>query len=339
MQPSASTELPIVGSGKFQYQPVPGWEQLPEGWSFVEVAAVATDSQGRVHVFNRGEHPMIVFDRGGKFLRSWGEGDFNRAHGLHIAPDDTLYLTDDRDHTVRKCTPEGELLMTLGTSGEHSDTGMTDFDYRQETHGGPPFHYPTNVALDAEGSLYITDGYGNARVHKFSAEGELLFSWGEPGEGPGQFNLPHGIALDSNGRVYVADRENSRIQIFQPNGEFITEWTDVSRPMQVFIDPEDSVFVAEVGKKVGLFPWLEAGPNPVGGRVSIFNLDGELRARWGGGDNPGTPGDFLAPHDIWIDSGGSLYVGEVVWSAAGKHGLGPPNCPPLHKYVRVKSWL
>ncbi len=122
MEASASTELPIVGSGKFQYQPLPGWEQLPEGWSFVEVAAVSTDSHGNVHVFNRGEHPMMVFGRDGKFLRSWGEGNFNRPHGLHIAPDDTLYLTDDCDHTVRKYTPEGELLMTLGTSGEHSDT-------------------------------------------------------------------------------------------------------------------------------------------------------------------------------------------------------------------------
>ncbi len=306
MQASLDTKLPTVGTGEFQYQPVPGWEQLPEDWSLVEVAGLASDSQGNVYVYNRGEHPVIVFDRDGKFLRSWGEGTFNRPHGLHIGPGDTLYLSDDCDHTVKKYTAGGELLMTLGTSGEHSDTGMTDFDYRQVTHGSAPFYYPTNVALDGEGSLYITDGYGNARVHKFSAEGALLLSWGEPGEGPGQFNLPHGIAIDSNGRVYVADRENSLVQIFQPNGEFITEWTDTSRPMQVFIDSRDNVFVADVGRKVGLFPWQEAGPSPVGGRVSIFNLDGELQARWGGGENPGTPGDFLAPHDIWIDSDGSL---------------------------------
>src|SRR5947209_5389993 len=196
----------------YHYKALENWERLPDGWSFGEVAGVATNSRGHVYVFNRGEHPLMVFDREGLFLTSWGEGLVVRAHGITIGPDDAVYLTDDVDHTVRKFTPEGRLLQTLGTSGRASDTGIVGLDYRTIQRCGEPFNRPTNLALAADGSMYVTDGYGNARVHKFAPDGHLLFSWGEPGTGPGQFNLPHGIALDRFGRVYVADRENSRIQ-------------------------------------------------------------------------------------------------------------------------------
>src|SRR5881394_2690032 len=118
----------MVGSGRFRYQALARWEQLPAGWRFVEVAGVASDSRDRVYVFNRGEHPLVVFDRDGKFLTSWGEGIFARAHGITIGPDDAVYCTDDLDHTVRKFTPEGRLLLTLGTRGQPSDTGATSMD-------------------------------------------------------------------------------------------------------------------------------------------------------------------------------------------------------------------
>jgi DNA-binding beta-propeller fold protein YncE len=323
-----------VGQGDFQYEALDCWAKLPEEWSFVEVAGAATDSRDRVYVFNRGVHPVMVFDRDGKYLASWGEGVIRRAHGIHIGPDDSVYLTDDLDHTVRKFTTDGKLLLTLGTSGKPSDTGIEGLDYRTIRHAGPPFHRPTNVALSASGEIYATDGYGNARVHKFAPDGRLLHSWGEPGERPGQFNLPHGIAVDRNERVYVADRENSRIQIFSGRGELIAIWTDVARPMQVFIDKSDTVFVAEVGFCAGLFPWLVPPPDPVGARLSIFNSDGKLLARWGGGDDPTACGDFFAPHDVWADSRGDIYVGEVVMSAGGNRGLVPPTCHTLQKFVR-----
>jgi DNA-binding beta-propeller fold protein YncE len=312
------------------------WEKLPANWDLVEVAGVATDSMDRVYVFNRGEHPVIVFDRDGNFLASWGEGLVRRAHGIHIGPDDAVYCTDDLDHTVRKFTSEGRLLLTLGVSGQPSDTGIDGIDYRTIRRAGPPFHRPTNVALTADGSVYVTDGYGNARVHHFAAAGRLLRSWGEPGSGPGQFNLPHGIALDSRGRVYVADRENSRIQVFGAQGEFLTEWTGVARPMQVAIDPAQNVFVAEVGWRAGLFPWQTApGPEPAGARVSVFNLEGRLLARWGGSGQPWECGEFFAPHDVCFDSRGDLYVGEVVMSAGGNRGLVPRDCHALQKLVRI----
>jgi sugar lactone lactonase YvrE len=324
----------IVGAGSFRYEALVGWEKLPTGWSFVEVAGVAIDSRDRVFVFNRGQHPVIIFDREGRFVTSWGEGLFQRAHGITIGPDDSVYCSDDLDHTVRKLTPQGRLLMTLGVSGQGSDTGINGSDYRTIQRAGPPFNRPTNVALAADGALYVTDGYGNARVHKFAADGRLLFSWGEPGAGPGQFDLPHGIALDRAGRVFVADRENSRIQIFTPEGKFLSEWTDVARPMQVFIDGQDNVYVAEVGWRAGLFPWQTPPMQPpVRARLSVFDSQGKLLARWGGGDNPCAPGDFFAPHDLCIDSHGDIYVGEVVWSAGGNRGQVPASCHSLQKLV------
>jgi DNA-binding beta-propeller fold protein YncE len=246
-----------------------------------------------------------------------------------------VYCTDDFDHTVRKFTPDGRLLLTLGTSGVPSDTGATSVDYRTIRRAGPPFHYPTNVALAADGALYVTDGYGNARVHKFAADGRLLFSWGEPGGGPGQFRVPHGIAVDRHGTVCVADRENSRIQFFDADGRYLGEWTDVARPSQVFIDRAGTFYVAELGYRAGLWPGTTAPtPDAPGGRVSAFRPDGTLHARWGGGQNPCTPGDFFAPHDICADASGNLYVAEVAWSAGGNRGLVPPDCHCLQKFTR-----
>ncbi|MBI3465271.1 MAG: hypothetical protein HY000_19770 [Planctomycetes bacterium] len=330
--------LVTVGNERFLFQASDDWDQLPSGWSFHEVVGVAADSRGRVYVFNRGQHPLIVFDRDGRFLNSWEEDIFVRPHGIHIGPDDAVYLTDDRDHTVRKFTTDGKLLMTLGTRGVASDTGVENSDYRTIRRTAGPFNLPTNLALAPDGSMYITDGYGNARVHKFSADGRLLLSWGEPGDGPGQFNLPHGIAVDRDTRVYVADRENSRVQIFDGAGRYLTEWRDVARPSEVFIDGragrDDLVFVSEIGFRCGMFPGAVPPPNPDGSRVSIFTRDGKLLCRWGGGPDPWATGDFFAAHDIWVDAYGDVYVSEVTMSAGGNRGAVPPTCHTLQKFVR-----
>ena len=260
----------------------------------------------------------------------------SRPHGITIGPDDAVYITDDLDHTVKKFTPDGTLMLTFGTSGVPSDTGATSQDFRTIRRAAAPFHYPTNVALAADGSLYISDGYGNARVHKFSSDGRHLFSWGEPGAGPGQFHLPHGIAVAPDGTVVVADRENSRLQFFSAEGRFLREWTEIARPCQVAIDAQGMIFVAELGFKAGMWPGTTApAPDATGGRVSIFDSAGLLLARWGGGSNPCAPGDFFAPHDICLDSRGDLYVGEVVWSAGGNQGAVPPDCHALQKFARI----
>jgi DNA-binding beta-propeller fold protein YncE len=274
----------IVGSGEFKYKVAEGWGELPEGWKFTQVAGVAVDSQDRVYVFNRGEHPVVIFDSDGKFLKSWGEGLFNTAHGAHIDSEGHIYLADSGNHTVRKFTLDGELLLTLGTENSPGT-------------GGKPFDKPTGVAVAPSGEIYVSDGYGNRRVHKFSPDGKLLLSWGEEGVGIGQFTLPHGVFVDRQDRVFVADRENHRIQIFTLQGEFITQWTDFRecKPCTVFIDNDDIVYVPELHQ-----------------RMSILTIDGKLLARWGRNEPTDEPGYFFAAHTACTDSHGDLYVGEVL---------------------------
>ena len=214
-----------------RYDVVEGWEQLPAGWEHRDVAGVAVDGEDRVFLICRGDHPIIVYDRTGKFLASWGEGEFTyRTHGITIGPDGTVYATDDGNHTVRRFTPTGKLLMTLGTLDTPSDTGYDGKDSINIPRGAGPFNRPTNLAIGLRGDLYVSDGYGNCRVHQFSPTGTLRRSWGAVGQGPGQFHLPHGIAVGPDGRVFVCDRENDRIQIFSPDGEYLAEWTDTQRP-------------------------------------------------------------------------------------------------------------
>src|ERR1700726_2705968 len=173
----------IVGSGKFRYRVNADWAKLPAGWSFKEVGGVGVDSNDNVYVFNRGEHPMMVFDREGNFLRSWGEGQYPRAHGVHMAPDDTMFLTDDGGHFVRKVTLDGKVLLELGVPGKPAP-------YMS----GEAVHRCPHTALSPQGDIYVSDGYGNSRVHKYTSDGKLLLSWGEPGTGEGEFNIVHKIA-------------------------------------------------------------------------------------------------------------------------------------------------
>ena len=169
-----------IGAHKIEYEVLEGWEQLPEGWSFVEVAGVAVDSRDRVYVFGRGDHPMIVFDKEGKFLNAWGEDIFSSAHGIFIDKADNIYCADNVDHTVRKFNTDGELLMTLGDTEHPSETGFK-MDKSPVIRAAGPFNKVTNAAVAPDGDLFISDGYGNARVHRYSEDGELKASWGEPG--------------------------------------------------------------------------------------------------------------------------------------------------------------
>jgi len=272
----------MVGSGKFRYRVVEGWGQGPEGRPFGGVTpAVATDSQDRVYIARREPPAILVYDREGRYLTEWGGEVLSSPHSVWISPDDRIYIADMEDHTVRTFTVEGQLLTTLGTPGRVGLFGL-------------PFNRPTWATLSPDGDLFVSDGYGQHRVHHFTADGTLRHSWGEQGSQPGQFTLPHGIRVDPRGRVMVLDREtNHRLQIFDQNGSFLEEWTDLKSPNDLYIDRDDHVHIAE-----GVH------------RISIFNLDGELLARWG--EQGEAPGQFAnSPHGIWIDSRGDLYITEV----------------------------
>ena len=324
--------------GGLTYGVVEGWEQLPSGYRHRDVVGVGVDARDRVFILTRDEPRVIIYGQDGAFLASWGEGLFTaRTHGLTIGLDDAVYCVDEGNHVVYQFTLDGELRMTLGTVGRASDTGYDGRSLDSIARGGPPFNKPTNLAVAPGGDLYVTDGYGNARVHRFAADGRLIASWGEPGTGPGQFNLPHGIATTADGRVLVADRENDRIQIFSPDGEYLDGWTDGQRPTNIAVDREGRIYVSEL--------WWRAGQrSPVHGvigadrpgRVSVLDAQGAVLARWGGPD-PCAPGNFCAPHDICVDSRGDLYVAEVTWTFAGRAGLVPPDCHTLQKFTPTAS--
>jgi len=303
------------------YRAVEGWGRLPDGWSFVEATSVAVDGSDNVWVFNRGPHPVIVFDRDGKFLRAWGEGLIRRAHGIGIGPDGTVWLTDDLHHTIRQFTPAGTLRLTLG-----------DPDQASTLHGGKPFNRPTHSAVCPKtGDVYISDGYGNSRVHKFDPKGRHLLSWGEPGTDPGCFNIPHNIATDAAGLVYVADRENSRVQIFDRGGQYLGQWNNLHRPCGLCADPRTDAFY--VGELPTHLPVNEKVPN-IGARVSILSIKGELIARVGGPFAGEKPGEFVAPHGVAVDSHGDFYVAEVAWTAQGSKETPPREIRSLQKFVR-----
>ena len=267
-------------AGKFTYEVAEGWGQLPEGWSFKQAAGMVVDAQDRVIVFCRGEHPVIAFDREGRFLRAWGEGIFKMPHCACIGPDGNLYLVDAGDHTVRVFTTEGKLLRTMGTVN----------DPKEEQ----PFNKPTGIAFAPDGGFYVSDGYGNSRVHQFSADGKLIRSWGKPGDGPGAFHLPHGVRVDGQGRVCVADRENGRIQVFTADGAFIAQWTGLRQPCDLYFSADGTVYVPELQH-----------------RMSFLSPDGAVIAQWGG-EKDFKAGAFVAPHAACMDSRGDLYVGEVL---------------------------
>ncbi len=248
---------------------------------------------------------------------------------------------DEADHTVRKFSPDGVLLMTLGNPGVPSDTGYNQrlaSGYERQAsvaRGGAPFNRPTGVSLAPNGEIYVSDGYGNARVHRFSPEGELLQSWGEPGTGSGQFNLPHDLWVTQDGRMIVADRENDRIQFFSLTGRYLDQWTHVQRPTGIFVDQEGLIYVSENSWHEGQRSFRNGLiEKDLPGHVAVLSPEGTVLARLGGEGDPCAPGNFCAPHGLCLDSRGDLYVVEVSYTHSGRHGLVPEDCHVLQKFAR-----
>lgn len=298
--------MKTVGSGEHRYEVVPEWPNMPEAWEFGLVSDVAVDSRDNIWVYSRGEQPVTWWTPDGNLAGSWGWGMsdafFKEPHGMFIDCDDNVWLTEKQRHTVTKHDRYGNLLLELGIRDWASVTVTHDGRH------GDPFNSPTGVAIAADGRIFVSDGYGNRRVHRFAPDGQLEHAWGLPGKGPGQFALPHNIGIDENGRVYVCDRENNRIQIFDMDGNYITEWTDVTGPGDVHFRGDGVAYVIEQGGQRA---------------VSIWTLDGDLITRWHGDDDGNVLG---AVHGIWSDSAMNLYVAEIGTPEIGQR---------VRKYLKI----
>ncbi|MDP8922602.1 MAG: peptidyl-alpha-hydroxyglycine alpha-amidating lyase family protein [Chloroflexota bacterium] len=301
----------IVGSGDFTYEALERWPNWPSGVTPTETPGVAVNSQDRVYAMTRNtEHPVMVFEADGTYVSSFGQGIFSqRTHGIVIGPDDSVYCADDGTHTITKFTPDGQLVMTLGERNQPAPKWS-----------GQPFNRPTHAAVSpASGNLFVSDGYGNSRIHKYTADGQYLLSWGEPGIDPGQFIRPHNIAVDDQDRVYVADRECHRVQVFDGDGNFITMFSNIHRPDGMTIGPDGNIYIGELNG----MPGVDDAPG-LGHRVSILSREGKLLARFGDPIEGEGPGQFIAPHGIAVDSHGDIYVGEVSYTIRGSK-LDPPR--------------
>ena len=276
--------MAIVGSGDHRYERVPSWPEMPKYWAFGAASDGAVNSKDEVHIFSRGEHPLTIWDTNGNFISSWGEGTFSaNPHGIYIGPNDNVWLVDRDFHIATEYTPGGQVLRTLGEKLAPSPSFQ-----------GIPFNMPSGLAIAPNGELFVSDGYGGHRVHKFSPEGELLLSWGSPGDKPGEFNLPHSLWVDRFSRVLVCDRENHRIQILDSGGKYITTWPGFKQPTDIYLDSDDIVYVSELGD-----------------RVSILDIDGNVLSRWGD-ERSHESGKFWGAHGIWVCAKGDIYVSEVL---------------------------
>lgn len=261
------------------YRPVRGWFALPENTKFGPVSAVATDPADTVYVFHRGPKPILVFNAQGNFVRGWGDDVIKTAHGLRVDRQGNVWVTDIGYHQVLKFSPEGKLLLTLGQKGQPGNTPER-------------FDKPTDIAFAPDGSFYVSDGYGNSRVVKFSSDGTYLKEWGRKGRGPGEFNLPHAIVVDDQGKVYVGDRENNRVQLFDAEGKYLTHWDETGAPFGLYLLP-DRLLVAD-----GRADW-----------VKVLNFQGKAIGRFG--EKGTNPGQFQLPHALCVDARGTVYVAEI----------------------------
>ena len=289
------------------YHVVHGSPVLPQGRDLGAVSGIGLDSHNNVIVFHRNERtwpasdelvttpialPTItIFDgRTGEVLTEWGANQFAMPHGLTVDDKDNVWVTDVALQQVYKFSHNGQLLMTLGERG----VAGTDAAH---------FNRVTDVAVAPDGSFFVSDGYRNSRVMKFSPTGTFLMQWGTKGSGPGQFEVPHAIAVDQKGKVYVADRQNDRVQIFDGNGRYLGEWksTDIGRPYGLRLASDGTAYIADGGEQPSVPPDRSG--------VAVVSREGKQITRFGRWGN--YDGQFEMAHAIAVASDGSVYVADI----------------------------
>jgi len=319
---------------EIRYHSIPDFLKLPADLHLGEATGVAVNSKGHIFVFTRGDSTgpaygasaaqLLEFTADGKFLREIGHHlyGWSFAHTVKVDKDDNIWVTDKGSDMVIKFNPEGRVVMVFGRRQEASDGGTEPLK-----HVKPPlppvdgmFRQVTDVAWDAAGNAYITDGYINSRVAKIDKDGNWLKSWGEPGDQPAQFNTPHSIAIDAHDSIYVADRGNRRIQVFDTDGKFLRQFT-----VDVPFDPNARPAIgnkptATTGTMAPGAPWaicITPAPNQVlyssdgfPGRIYKLSLDGKVLGVFGKSGKQ--IGQFGWVHEIACPSENDLYVAEVL---------------------------
>lgn len=292
---STSPISEMRGEGDIRFSVAVDILQRPFGWDLGMCADVTIDAQDRLWVGSRRSHPVSVWTADGAFLGSWGEPDFQEVHGI-AAIDGSIWVVDDQLHVVRRYSPDGQKTLELGRAG----WATAAITHRGQN--GGPFNMPTGIATDPDGRIFVSDGYGNRQVHRFSADGTLETSWGRGGTGPGEFGPVHNVTIDGTDRVLISDRENGRLQLFDYDGGFIAEWTELLGPADAAVGPDGLVYVIEQGDSIkGM---MNKQPNG----VSIYTLRGDLVGRW----HYERSGNMVGGHGIALDSAGNVYVADLV---------------------------
>lgn len=297
------------------YEVDPGWPKKPSNFTWEAMSGVAVDQQDNIWVFTRSKPPVQVYRPNGTLVRAWGEKTIGKAHHIKIDHDGNVWVADLGLHVVRKFSPEGEILMTLGTPGVPGES---------DTH----LNKPTDMAISAGGDIFVSDGYGNNRVVHFDRNGKFVKEWGKIGVGPKDLSLPHAIAIDSKGKIYVADRNNIRIQIYNQQGELLDSWANIIVPWGFCMNANDELWVCGCSP----MPWSDAPDRqssplscPPKDQILIkFSTSGRVLQLWAvpkGEDGLEEPGEVNWLHAIAEDSKGNLYLGDIVGKRAQKFTL------------------